>query len=470
MAERYTENVDDIFRMHDEYTGAADITAEDLENIISETKSETFSDTAVQRDTGDGKKTNPVDRIFISGNKKEKTNYTGDRETERDFRPIRRSREYRSGIMGGLMYFTFVMCAGILLACFLWMCASDALALNKSSVSAVINLPSSVFTKQTVDVYDDDGNFQKTKDVLYADIDYVASTLKESGIIEYKWLFQAFCSLSNAQAKIDPGNYELKSTLDYRAIIKAMQSGSGQAVTIKVMIPEGYTMHQIFTLLEEKEVCSYDELMDAAANSVFNYSFIDETMAGDASRLEGYLFPDTYEFYVGMQASSAINKLLSNFYNRLTADMQKQASDRGMSINQIVIIASLIEKEAKVDSGKDVDERATVSSVIYNRLEQNMALGLESSILYIHPEHEGAPTASMLSEDSPYNTNINAGLPPTPICNPSLAAIQAALNPENTDYLFFIYDESIEHSVFFRTYEEFTQYSLTMNGANENDE
>ena len=394
-------------------------------------------------------------------NDKRIKNYTGDEESERDYLPVRRSQEYKSGCLGGLMYLVFILCVSIVLACFAWMAASDALALNKDSVSATISLPTDIFETVTEEVTDEDGDFTGMKEVSKADIDFVSSALKESGIIEYEWLFKLFCRFSDADKKIDPGTYELRSNLDYRAIIKKMQAGSGAAVTVDVMIPEGYTMHQIFMLLQENGVASYEELMYSAANSSFNYSFLDPEKIGDASRLEGYLFPDTYQFYVGMQASSAINKLLSNFNAKNTADMQKQLSETGYSLKDIVTIASLIEKEAAVDVETGVDERTLVSSVIYNRLRSDMTLGLESSILYIHQDYEGSPTAEMLSEDSPYNTNINAGLPPTPICNPSLAAINAALNPAETNYYYFYYDKEAGSSRFFTYYNDFLAFVET---------
>lgn len=388
-------------------------------------------------------------------------NYTGDEESERDYQPVRKSQEYKSGCLGGLMYLVFILCVSVVLACFAWMAASDALALNKDGVSATISLPTEIFETVTEEVSDDEGNITGLREVTKADIDFVSSALKESGIIQYEWLFKLFCRLSDADKKMDPGTYELRSNLDYRAIIKKMQAGSGAAVTVDVMIPEGYTMHQIFRLLEENGVASYEELMYSAANSSFNYSFLDQNKAGDASRLEGYLFPDTYQFYVGMQASSAINKLLSNFNSKITADMQKQLSETGFSLKEIVTIASLIEKEAAVDLGTDIDERTLVSSVIYNRLRSGMTLGLESSILYIHQDYEGSPTSEMLTEDSPYNTNINLGLPPTPICNPSLAAMNAALNPAETNYYYFYYDNEAGYSRFFTYYNDFLAFVET---------
>ena len=157
---------------------------------------------------------------------------------------------------------------------------------------------------------------------------------------------------------------------------------------------------------------------------------------GDPTRLEGFLFPDTYEFYVGMQASSAINKLLENFHHRLDADMIYQLQNLGLDIRTVLNIASLIEKEAANDN-----ERKLIASVIYNRMAISMPLGIDASILYLYPEHEGAPTGTMLESDSPYNTRKNLGLPPTPIANPGLSSLDAALDPLDTSYYYFIYDK-----------------------------
>lgn len=399
-----------------------------------------------------------IDRMLIDPNGSEAGNYTGDKESERDYRPVRQSHEYRSGCLGGIMYFVFILCVSVVLACVAWMAASDMLALNKEHFSAVVNLPMSIFDSETVDTFDADGVKTGTKRKTHADIDYVAEQLKEAGLIEYKWLFEFFCKISNADEKVDPGEYELESNLDYRALIKNMQAGSGATVTIKVVIPEGFTMHQIFKRLEENKVCSYEELMDAAANYNYNYSFLQGSEPGSARRLEGFLFPDTYEFYVGMQASSAINKLLETFHYRQTADMLSQMQKLGLDIGSVVNIASLIEREAANDN-----ERRLIASVIYNRLSLGMPLGIDASILYEYPEHEGAPTADMLANPSLYNTRINQGLPPTPICNPGLASINAVLNPESTGYYYYALDMATGEHRFFTNSWDFDQFVATQN-------
>ncbi len=407
---------------------------------------------------GASKPVKAVDKLLIDEQGDSYSNYTGDDTTERDYRPVRQNHEYRSGCLGGIMYFVFILCVSVVLACVAWMAASDALALNKDNFSAVVSLPMSIFDSETVDTYDENGRKTGTERVTHADISYVADELKSAGLIEYKWLFELFCKISHADTKVDPGEYELESSFDYRALVKNMQSGSGATVTITVVIPEGFTMHQIFKRLEENKVCTYDELMDAAANYNYNYDFLEGIDQGDPTRLEGFLFPDTYEFYVGMQASSAINKLLENFHYRITDDMLTQMQNMGLDIRSVVNIASLIEREAANDN-----ERGTIASVIYNRLAANMPLGIDASILYIHPDHEGSPTADMLAEDSPYNTRLYQGLPPTPIANPGLASIEAVLSPESTNYYYYALDTATGLHRFFTNSGEFDAFVATQN-------
>ena len=401
---------------------------------------------------------NGVDKLLIDETGDEAYNYTGDETSERDYRPIRQSHEYRSGCLGGIMYFVFILCVSVVLACLTWMAASDMLALNKSPYTTTVTLPMSIFSSETVDTFDEDGVKTGTKRVTHADMEYVAQTLKEAGLIEYKWLFEMFARFSHADTKIKPGEYELQSTFDYRALVQNMRPGSGSAVTVSVTFPEGYSMRQIFLLLEEKGVANYDDLMNAAATYKFNYDFLDDQESEEATRLEGFLFPDTYEFYVGMQPSSAINKFLENFHYRMTAELLARMEERGQNIHEVITIASMIEKEAANDN-----ERAAIASVIYNRLRAGMPLGIDATTLYRYPDHEGAPTAAMLEEDTPYNTRLYTGLTPTPICSPGLTSIRAALYPESTNFYYYALDTSTGLHKFFTNANEFNKFVATQN-------
>lgn len=365
--------------------------------------------------------------------------------------------ENKSGLAGGALYFLFVISVSIILACLAWAAATDVLGFKSSDTVAQITLDKDRFTYQEVKVTDDDGNI-KTKKVHYADMSYVADQLKDNGIIKYKWLFKLFGSVYNADEKIDPGTYELKAIYDYKALVKKMTSGSAAMVTKKITFPEGYTMRQIFKKLNAEGVCDYDELMDAAANSTFNYSFLEGTEKGDANRLEGFLFPDTYEFYEGMPAATAINKLLEVFHYKMTAEMLEWQEESGYTMREIVTIASMIEKEAANDT-----EQYTIASVIYNRLKKDWPLQIDSTTLYEYPDHEGAPTAEMLAKDSPYNTRISKGLPPSPICSPGITSIRAALQPSSTNYMYYALNTATGQHEFFKTADAFNAFVATQN-------
>ncbi len=380
-----------------------------------------------------------------------------DAEEKRDYMPIRFRRDGRLGCLGGLMYATFVICLSIVLACAAWMAASDVLALNKDPVAAEVTLPDSLFSEKTVEVTNDDGS-TTAKTVQSADMDAVARLLKDYGLINYKWLFKLYSSLSHADQKIDPGTYELSTSYDYRALVKKMQVGSDSQVQTKVTFPEGFTMQQIFERLEENGVCSREDLYAAAADTDFSYAFLENVGTGDASRLEGFLFPDTYFFYQGMQASSALNKFLSNFHYKITAEMWQKTYDQGMTFKQIVTIASIIEKEAAND-----EERALISSVIHNRLTQGMPLQMDSTVLYGNgdPTAEKATESMIANTDNLYNTYVYQGLPPGPICNPGMPSIQAALNPADTQYLYFTLNEETGAHEFFIFLNEFQDFVAT---------
>lgn len=440
------DKINEIFRIHD-----AQVSSEELPEEQEKPKGKEKRKKKADKSAEPGKSSSPQK----AGDELPKDN-TGDSKPDSDNRAVRQNREYHTGCMGGIMYFVFIACVSVVLACLAWMAASDMLALNKEEFTAVVTLPMSIFQSETVDTFDEDGNKTGTKRVTHADMDYVTDALKDAGLIEYKWLFSTFCKISTASEKVSPGEYELKSTFDYRALVQNMRAGSASTVTINVMLPEGYTMRQIFEKLEENNVCTVEELMESAANDKFNYSFLEGLEEGDATRLEGFLFPDTYEFYVGMQASSAINKMLETFYYKQTADMLSQANNLGLTMRQVVNLASLIEKEAADDV-----ERDQIASVIYNRLNAGMPIGIDASILYAYPDHEGAPTAEMLQSDSPYNTRIFTGLPPTPICNPGIASINAALNPASTSYYYYALDTATGQHRFFTNETEFNNFVAT---------
>lgn len=335
-------------------------------------------------------------------------------------------RKKRSGVGGALLYVIFVIGVSALLACVGWIAANDVLALNKPEKTATITI---------------------TSEDSFGD---VADKLKDEGLIEYKFLFSLFASFTRSKDDVVAGTFTLNTDMDYRALLAGMSANSATRATVKVTIPEGYTIDQIFALLEEKGVASEEDLQDMAAEHDYAFSFLQDLPLGDYHRLEGYLYPDTYEFTTPQNPLYVINKMLVRFDEQFTEDMRQKVQDSGRTIHEIVTIASLIEKET------DGSDRANISSVIYNRLKNTSGgtqgyLQIDATLAYINGGK--VPTEADKSIDSPYNTYLYKGLPAGPIANPGLESLQAAMNPNSTSYYYYaLGDDGVHH--FFKTLRE----------------
>lgn len=332
-------------------------------------------------------------------------------------------------------YIAFVLITSAILAGIGWLLVNDLCAFNKTPVNTTVEVTS----EDTVGT--------------------ISTKLKDAGLIQYKWFFRLFAGIADAKDKIGIGSYELNTDMDYRALIAAMHNSSGSmnTDTVRVTIPEGFTVAQTIALLAEKGVNTSEALMEAAQSASFDYAYIDSA-SDDISRLEGFLFPDTYDFYLKEKPSSALNRLISNFDNKLDDDLLEQAKARGYDLHKIITIASLIEKET------DGTDQRKIASVIYNRLEGSGdkagtygMLQIDASLLYALPNHTGAITSEDLKTDSPYNLSKYAGLPPTPIANPGLASIEAALEPESTDFYYYALGKDGKHR-FFTNYRDHSAF------------
>jgi len=371
--------------------------------------------------------------------------------------------------MNPLLYILLVVAFSALLAGIGWICAEDVLALNKAPLSATITLPEDVFSPKEVKVEtkQDDGSVKtETKTIKVADIDYVADQLKENGLIEYKPLFKFFCALTGVgkKEKLVAGTYELNTNMDYNALLNSMSARSSSRSKTTVTIPEGYTLDQIFALLDEKGVSNMETLRKVAAEHDFKYSFLKGVLPlGDYHRLEGYLFPDTYEFYMGggeKEAIQVLNKMILRFDQQFPDALREQCADMGYSIHEMVTIASLIEKET------DGTDQTNIASVIYNRLDHPEyetvgCLQIDAAIAYV--TGRTVTQADYQSVDSPYNTYLNKGLPPGPIASPGMVALNSALNPQKTNYYYYVLGPDNRHH-FFTTSREFENYKATLNG------
>jgi len=266
------------------------------------------------------------------------------------------------------------------------------------------------------------------------DIKELAESLKEAKIIRYPNLFRFYMHLTEKDQDLVPGTYTLSASMDYRALAKEMGTKVTVRESIDIVIPEGYTQDEIFNLLEEKGVCTKAELLEAARNYEFNYTWLSD-LEHTEKRLEGYLFPDTYTFYIGDSATRVLGKFLANFNKKYDVDFKSRVNELETDLQDILIIASMIEKEAKTD-----EDRPFISSVIYNRMASDSFpyLQIDATVLYAIGEHKDTLTDADLAFESPYNTYVSQGLPIGPICNPGLESMAAALYPEETEYYYYV--------------------------------
>ncbi len=221
--------------------------------------------------------------------------------------------------------------------------------------------------------------------------------------------------------------------------------------TVSITFKEGQAMTEIFKILDSKGVASFDDLMKTAQTYDYSYYPLVAAIPSNANRcfkLEGYLFPDTYEFYLNQKPQDVIGKFLRNGKAKITDDMKAQASALGYSMDEVLTVASIIEKE-----GANSKEVAKIAAVIYNRLEEGMKLQMDSSIYYIERHVKPYLSGDINRYNSYYNTYKCSALPVGPISNPGIRTIKAALNPADVDYLYFCHDENANY-YYAETYEE----------------
>ena len=277
----------------------------------------------------------------------------------------------------------------------------------------------------------------------------IADMLVENELIDYAFCFRIYSRISGADGKWQVGSFVLSPDMGYEAIIETLQTMTPRE-TVKVTIPEGKTVEEIADILEENGACTAEDFFNAVLYGEYDFDFIKELPAtkedGEISeriyRLEGYLFPDTYEFYVGSSGETVVTRMLENFDKKLTPELRKQIAERGWTIDQAVIIASLVEGEAA--SKEDMEK---VSKVLQNRMSNTNEypkLQLCSTRDYVKAL---SPTLKEIvvndTTKMAYNTYDRTGLPVGAINNPGLQAIEAALNPST--------DKAMQTCYFFAT-------------------
>jgi UPF0755 protein len=281
-----------------------------------------------------------------------------------------------------------------------------------------------------------------------------ASLLEEKGIIDNAFLFRLFVEQRGKEGNLIPGIYVMETNSEYEEVLSGITAGP-TVVTYNFTIPEGYTLKQIIERISgEIPFVEYSDLEQAADIDSYNYDYLE-----GASSLEGFLFPKTYEITIDYSAINIIEMMLAQYQLETGSLDYSFAENKGLSHYDILKIASLIEREAYVP-----EERALISTVIHNRLDIGMKLDIDATLSYFLDKWEEGLINEDKEVDSPYNTYMYAGLPPTPICNPGLASIEAALNPADADYLYFVVTDSEKHTHSFASTLE--EHEKNRNNAN----
>lgn len=379
-------------------------------------------------------------------------------------RPKRKSGYGLWGIphlLSTAIWLVLIVGIGVSLGRTLWLCCSDLMAFGKTPATA------------TITITEDDT------------IDTIAQMLADKGLIRYPGLFKQFAELTGKAENISKGSFTLGSHLDYNAMINGMSAYANARKEVDIMFPEGYTCAQIFQLLEENEVCTVAELEEyAASGELEEFWFLEGVERGDKYCLEGYLFPDTYTFYTNDDPGRVLEKFLYAFDSRFTDIMRERLMDikerhaenladegygedyineHEITVREIVIIASLIEKESAGG-----EESYDVSSVIYNRLEESSYppyLNIDAAVIYglggnVDPvTGEVKPLTNADKEkDTPYNTYLHIGLTPGPISNPGQESLNAALTPNDTDYFYYALNPETGKHEFFEDSDDFYDF------------
>lgn len=365
-------------------------------------------------------------------------------------------------ILAAALWLILIVTIGVTGGRMLWLCATDILAFGREPISATVTIEKGDTIPQ------------------------IAAKLQDAGLIRFTGLFEFYADISHAEEEIRPGTYnfnppdkpdEEKVVYDYMALVSVLSPSAKHAVVEDLRIPEGYTCAQIFKLLEEKNVCTVEELEEASMTvDISGYWFLEGLEQTDRYCLEGYLFPDTYDFYEHDDPERVLKKMLSTFDVRFTDTMRQELNklndriedelrsngygkdyieEHKFTVREVVIVASMIEKE----TANNV-ESYTISSVIYNRLTdpgEYPFLNIDATLVYaLGGRKELTDQDKQL--DSPYNTYKYKGMIPGPISNPSQNSLAAALQPEETDFHYYAYNPATEEHKFSKTYKEHLEF------------
>ena len=273
----------------------------------------------------------------------------------------------------------------------------------------------------------------------------VADVLKEQGVINNSFFFTMYCLVTGADDGFGQGSFTLDTNLDYEAIINYLQTTGNRQDVVTITFPEGLSLLEVAQKLEENEVCTVEEVLEAANSGEYdNYDFINaiDNEEDRYYKLEGYLFPDTYDFYKGEDPKIALGKMINNCQNRFSKETRDEIQEQGYTIDEVLTLASIVQAEAT-----DEKDMRMVAGILINRLENGASrdiyrLECDSTTYYPYRSKSQVPEEERDTFKSTYDTYTIEGLPPGPICNPGMDAIQAVLEPssESAGMYYFCHD------------------------------
>jgi len=282
----------------------------------------------------------------------------------------------------------------------------------------------------------------------------IGSNLKQAGLISRPSYFYLYVAWKKLDKKLQAGEYLLDKNMSIAAIADSLTKG--KAAEKKITLREGLTIKEIAEQFKKnsliKKESDFIDLTKPAPGTCFSLEACQVSILGEipaGATLEGYLFPDTYNFFNQTAPADVIAKMLRNFDEKLTADMRVEIQKQKRSLADVITLASIVEKEAGNEA-----EMPVIAGIFKNRLDAGVALQSDATLSYFLNDNKAAHSTEEIKVDSLYNTYRYKGLPPGPICNPGLAAIKAALNPAKTNYFYFLHDQQTGRTYFSKTLEE----------------
>lgn len=276
----------------------------------------------------------------------------------------------------------------------------------------------------------------------------IGALLKQEGVIRSKWAFVTYVSLRNEASDLKPGVYTFNDRSVISEITKELLVGTPEQ---SITVPEGWNIKEIGAYLDRQGITrqkDFEAITGSNGRLMFleTFAFLKEKPINEG--LEGYLFPDTYRFYIGTPAQDVVLKMLENFDAKFSYDLRAETLRQHRTIHEIVTMASLIEKEAALDTDREI-----VSGILWKRMDLGIPLQVDATIVFVTGRKNTRVFYADTAIDSPYNTYKYKGLPKGPIANPGLSAIRAALYPKTSPYLYYL-SKPDGHIIFSRTLAE----------------